>query len=380
MEMIRIPKSWGVRREPRTPIEQRKNIITLGLSYDEQFDWDILFADALKLGNNRTLLIGAPLYELKKEIKFANGNHQFLDLDKVTLTLVETDDDIITLVNEKENIDITVNDLSSDFEDIGCIMTMQKNEPIHWIEDWIRYYNLEHNIKGFVIYDNNSDDYTVSELRDKLSNIDLDVIVHVVDWCMPHGPNTPSWDSDFARYVMFEHFKYKYAWCSRYAINQDIDELLMIRDGNIEDLISFINQNNLTSIIYGNRNIEPYNEKLEISAHQLQVCDRRFKDYYYYSEYNNTNNTKVGKRLIDKWIVIPEKSMEFQWRNHDFYGDHRSARFDVNSGIYFAHFYAMQSKNKNKHPSFYNRNQQLVDMNNLKIDNIVRSKLKKIYG
>lgn len=378
--MIRIPKSWGIKREPRTPIEQRKDIITLGLSYDEQFDWDILFADALKLGNNRTLLIGAPLYELKKEIKFSNGNHYFLDLDKVTLTLVETDDDVITLLNEKENIDIKVDSLSSDFDNVGCIMTMQKNEPIHWIEDWIRYYNLEHNVKGFVIYDNNSDDYTVDELREQLSKIDLDVIVHVVDWCMPHGPNTPSWDSDFARYVMFEHFKYKYAWCASYAINQDIDELLMIGDGNINDVLKFIEKNNLTSIIYGNRNIEPYNESLNVSAHELEVSNRRFKDYYYYSEYNNTNNTKVGKRLIDKWLVIPEKGMEFQWRNHDFFGEHRSFRFDVNSGIYFAHFYAMQSKNKNKHPSFYNRNQQLVDMNNLKIDNLVRSKLKKIYG
>lgn len=377
--MIRIPESWGVKREPRTPVSQRKDIITLGLSYNEQFDWDILFADALKLGDNRTLLIGAPLYELKKEIRFANGNHQFLDLDKVTLTLVETDDDVITLLNDKGNIDIQVNKLSSDFEDVGCIMTMQKNEPMHWIEDWIQYYHLEHSVKGFVIYDNNSDDYTVDELRDRLSKIDLDVIVHVIDWCMPHGPNTPSWDSDFARYVMFEHFKYKYAWCSSYAINHDIDELLMIENGNINNLLNFIGKNNLTSVIYGNRNIEPYNESLDISAHEMDVNDRRFKDYYHYSEYNNTNNTKVGKRLIDKWLVIPEKGMEFQWRNHDFFGDHKSIRFDVNTGIYFAHFYAMQSKNKNKHPSFYNRNQQLIDKTNIKVDSLVKSKLKKIY-
>ena len=378
--MIRIPESWGIKREPRTPVSQRKDIVTLGLSYDEQFDWDILFADALKIGDGRTLLIGAPLYELKSQIKFRNGNHQFLDLDKVTLTLVETDDDIITLLNDRGNIDIKVNELSSDFEDIGCIMTMQKNEPIHWIEDWIRYYCLEHNVKGFVIYDNNSDDYTVDELRDRLSKIDLDVKIHVVDWCMPHGPNTPSWDSDFARYVMFEHFKYKYAWCSSYAINHDIDELLMIENGSINDLLDFINKNNLTSVIYGNRNIEPYNDNLNLSAHEMEVEQRRFKDYYYYSEYNNTNNTKVGKRLIDKWVVIPERGMEFQWRNHDFFGEHKTVRLDKESGVYFAHFYAMQSKNKNKHPSFYNRNQQLVNKEDLKIDNLVKSKLEKIYG
>ena len=62
MEMIRIPESWGIKREPRTPVSQRKDIVTLGLSYDEQFDWDILFADAIRIGEGRTLLIGAPLY------------------------------------------------------------------------------------------------------------------------------------------------------------------------------------------------------------------------------------------------------------------------------------------------------------------------------
>ena len=72
--------------------------------------------------------------------------------------------------------------------------------------------------------------------------------------------------------------------------------------------------------------------------------------------------------------------MEFQWRNHDFFGEHKTVRLDKESGVYFAHFYAMQSKNKNKHPSFYNRNQQLVSKEDLKIDSLVKSKLEKVYG
>lgn len=378
--MYKIPESWGEKRRPRTPVAQRKNIITHGLTYDEIFDFDTLFADAVQLGDGRVLLIGPPLYELRKHLKFSDGirslPHEILSLDKVDIVLVETSASKIWCTD----LEIEVEHISNDFDGVGCITTMQKNEPIHWIKDWIEYYNKEHGVKGFCIYDNNSTDYTVEELQAALDDNDLDVIVKVVNWNMPKGPNTPAWDSDFSRYVMFEHFKYKYAWCARYALNHDVDELLMMKEGTLDGLVNDLYANRVAGLIYGNRNIEPYNERLDVAASELPIEERRFADYWYYSNYNNTNNTKVGKRLIEKWIAIPENAMEIQWRNHDFNGDGRIAKADRVSGLYFAHFYAMQSMIKNHHPSFHNRNKQVVDKGDIMVDETVKRKLQRIWS
>ena len=114
---------------------------------------------------------------------------------------------------------------------------------------------------------------------------------------------------------------------------------------------------------------------------ELEVSDRRFADYYYYSQYNNTNNTKVGRRLIDKWIAVPKYSMKYQWAVHDFgYGfNNNSVKVTPDSGLYFCHMYAMQSKHKDKHPSFHDRNKHLVDVSELKLDNALKQSLEKAF-
>ena len=384
MNMIKIPASWGVKREPRTPVAQRKEIITLGKSYDELFDWDILFSEAIQIGGGRIILVGPPLYELHRLIKFSDGEkelqHTSLDLTNVTVTMVESDSDTIYLEHPTERVEIPVGEICHDFEGEGCIATMQKDEPMHWIKDWVQYYHIEHGVKGFVIYDNNSETYTVEELQAELDAMPYDIKVHVVDWSMPFGPHTPTWDSNFSQFTSFEHFKYKYAWCASYAINHDIDEFLVIKEGGIPELLQQLQYRGLSALIYRTRNIDPYHEELDTSAHLLPVEERRYKDYYHYSAYNNTNNTKVGKRLIEKWLLIPEQSMEFQWRVHDFNGNAKVGRVTPDSGIYFAHFYAMQSKHKDKHPSFHNRNQLLVDKDDIMVDEVLRDKMRKVYG
>lgn len=383
MKMITIPKSWGVHREPRTPKQYRSKILTLGIPYNDLFDWYTLFNEALDIGYGRVLLIGPPLYELKRLINFTHKgnklNHIHVDLTNVTLTLVETEEKEFTLSHPTEDIQIKVSPLCNDFEGLGCISTMQKNEPIEWIEDWVSYYYYEHGVRGFVVYDNNSDKYTVDELQTRLDSLNLDgAIIHVVDWCVPFGPHTPQWDSNYSQYTQFEHWKYKYCWCAKYAINHDIDELLVIDGKTIDNVVDEMASKGVGAIRYKSRNIDPYNERLGKSAHELEPIERRYWDYYYYSEYNNTDNTPVEQRVFTKWITIPELSMEYQWRVHDFWGNNNAIELPMESGVYFAHFYALQSKHKDKHICFHNRNKQLVEVADLSIDKVLKSKLENV--
>ena len=147
--MYRIPESWNVKREPRTPKNIRNDLVTHGVSFDGKFDWDTLFADAINIGNGTVLLIGPPLYELKDRVSFTDGKnilpHKFIDLDRVQYTLVQTDCKVLYV----DELEIAVNDRCDDFAGQGYVMCMQKNEPFHWIEDWIRFNYIEHGVRGF---------------------------------------------------------------------------------------------------------------------------------------------------------------------------------------------------------------------------------------
>lgn len=383
--LYNIPESWGVKRVPRTPPKQRKEVITLGIPYDDLFDFDTLFNDVINLGNGQTLLIGPPLYELKRQISFVqNGNpleHRFFDRINCGLTIVNGVGDF-TLVNPKGNIEIETEARSTQFADMGCMSTMQKNEPIQWIKDWVQYHHVAHGVRGFIIYDNNSDHYTVEELQAELDSLDYDIINLVLPWNVPFGPHTPTWDSNFSQFTQLEHWKYKYAWCSKFAINQDIDELLVLDGITLDQVLDEIHLKQIPGVMYLTRNIDPYNERLELSAHELPIEERRYKDYYYYSEYNNTNNVKVGRRLIHKWIAVPQYAMQYQWAVHDFgyEFDNDSAKVEPDSGIYFAHMYAMQSRHKDKHPEFHNRNKQRVALDEITLDEALKATLLKVFG
>ena len=268
--MYKIPKAWGVLREPRTPKHKRKDVITLGRPHDEMFDWDTLFNDAIRLDEQRVLLIGPPLYELKPHVKFElNGKPlqtQFIDEINVGLTVVNSPSNKFTLNHPKESIQILAESRPTDFAGMGCMSTMQKNEPIHWICDWVQYHHKVHGVGGFIIYDNNSDKYTVEELSEALEKLPLDVVVKVIPWNVPFGPHTPSWDSNFSQFTQLEHWKFKYAWCSEFAINQDIDELLVTDGFTIADVLEDIHDNKYPGVIYRTRNIDPYNERLGVAA------------------------------------------------------------------------------------------------------------------
>lgn len=377
--MYKIPTTWGLRREPRINESQRKNLYTFGLSFDEQYDWDILFADAIRVSPNQVLLIGAPLYELKEILQFTDGGkvieHQVYDLDRVSITSVLTQSNSFYL----RDLRIDAVDRSDKFSGIGCITTMQKNEPFHWIIDWIKFHYKEHGVRGFVIYNNNSTDYTTEELVEELNTLELDIVFEVVDWSMPYGPETPRWDSDFSRYIMYEHFKYKYGWCCKYVLNQDVDEFFLVDGGKLEDVYEFLIDSDYSGIIYGNRNIDPYNESLDCSSKDLNVSERHFKDYFYYTDKTNSLEMWGGTWAISKWLTIPERSFNYQWRNHDIPGSNSIVTDKSSWQIYFAHFYAMQSKNQLHNPIHRDRNVSKDTTHNLKVDSLLKQKLKEIF-
>lgn len=338
-EVIKIPESWGKRESPKT-----NQLGRYGYTFDELFDHDNLFYDCLDIGHDRVICIGPPLGNIKKCVSFTDGKvgleHSFLDLDRVTITLVETSSHVIYLNGD---IPINVNRPSSKFSDRNMMVCKMKNEPIRWIKDWIQYHYNQYGIDGFVIYNNQSTEYDRLTLRRELSKVSDKIVVDVLDIDMPFGPS----GYDYMEYIVLEHVKYKYAWCANSLINHDIDELLVIAGGKkLEDLLSLMNSNRIDALLYGTRNMDPYNRELGKDAFEIPREERHFLDYTYYGPHSN-NDRLMGDKTHTKWICLPNRCMESQWLTHMVTNDCNVKSISKDQ-VYMAHFHAMKSPNNDK--------------------------------
>lgn len=378
INLVRVPESWGVRRDAPTPMNYREVIFSPGLTYDEAFDWNILFVEAIRVNPDQVVLVGPPLFNLKPLINFKGARHQHIDYRKVCTTVVETKEDSLVIEHEAEDIVIPVTNPSSALSGRNTMLTMMKNEPLIWIKDWIAYHHLEHGITGFAIFDNNSDAYTTEYLREELNKLPYDISIEVIHWEMQYGPRTVKWDADFGKTTMFEYFKLKYGWSCNCVINHDVDEFLIIQDHTLDSLIDQLKSSNYSGIGYWNRNMEPWIPRLQKSAREVDVSERRFYDYFHYTTYSNTHNTNDGlnARKANKWLTFPSLTMYHQWGNHNVHCG-RMARAPEGKTIYYAHQYGLQSAFKDDHPFAIKRNQVQVSMDDFILDSLAKETLEK---
>ena len=68
----KFPQSWGFRREPARPHHLRIDYCN-GLKFNDNFDWDHIWYDAIQINITTVILIGPPLYDIIDWMK-TNGS------------------------------------------------------------------------------------------------------------------------------------------------------------------------------------------------------------------------------------------------------------------------------------------------------------------
>jgi hypothetical protein len=203
----------------------------------EQYDFDTIFYDIF-YKNGYIYLIGPNMLNLEPSLKFiiyGNGKELKPEIQKSTLNVK-----IICKVDPAPDIHVKI-----DFYVIGytykCVLpggmhhsescittitTLQKNNKLEWIIDWIKYYN-NIGVKRFVIYDNGSDHLSgmVDGLDRAIDKYDVEIIL--VEWFFKYGPHR-STPNQFCQTAQLLHCCIKY--CSGWMINADIDEFIVIDD------------------------------------------------------------------------------------------------------------------------------------------------------
>jgi hypothetical protein len=369
--IIKYPSLWGFKREPARPVELRRDYFS-GMKFDENFDWDNLWYDAVQLENGPVLLIGPPLYEtgnfLKQNCNFFTTTgtvlpFQIIEMDRACITVIETATPLNEIILNPGDVKISINKQDRTFDNKIVFMTLQKNNPISWIREWILYHLVNYGISGVVIYDNRSDRYTASELEAAIQI--PNVIVKVVEWNVPYGPQGFDcnyynvWDSDYAQSSMFEHAKRRYVSNAKLVVNCDIDELIVIDNGDLSTVLIDLESSNVAGYCYKGRWIEPYDVTNNILAEAIPQDARSFKNYYCT---DSRNEIGIG----NKWMVIPNRVLNYQWSVHN------CPMTIQSTSIYYGHYMPMNTNWS------WKRDKVDRDTSCLKVEPILYNNLAKI--
>ncbi len=105
------------------------------------------------------------------------------------------------------------------------ISTIQKNNHIEWIEDWIRWHKNLHNVQRLILYDNGSSDK--QRIVRSLKELDVGMNIVLVEWPFEYGRSPDK----FAQRGAMNHCRMRFAVRNGYCINTDLDEYLVNRSG-----------------------------------------------------------------------------------------------------------------------------------------------------
>jgi len=109
------------------------------------------------------------------------------------------------------------------------LVTMQKDNPLQWIKDWIHWHNRMHGVRQLILYDNGSRGYGHDELVDTLHGEEEDFQSVLVNWDFPwtwDGWNRRASWVPWPQRAALNHCYLKYGDCG-WLLNLDIDEYLV---------------------------------------------------------------------------------------------------------------------------------------------------------
>jgi hypothetical protein len=237
LNSVALPADSAIKRQLRRPIpEERKALYEngqLGI-----YDSHTLLYDVFLNTDNKTIsAIGPPLLNLKQELLPANieisGHRLSLTLrtNHKKLIILEAISPAPLSSNTAATIHLangqhqTITLSASALPDGPSLVTVQKNNKLQWIMDWISYYKDEFGIQHVYIYDNNSDNQDT--LIETLSDF-----ATVIPWNFPHGISHRS-GNKFCQVGALNHFKHRLGKNAN-IFNFDIDELLVCRNQKIK--------------------------------------------------------------------------------------------------------------------------------------------------
>ena len=334
-----------IRKPPRPAEDQQPN-------YLERFDFHGIFSDVFSSGNS-VIAVGPPFLNLRNLL----GNGQFLvngatciehdaikfeELDRTSRTTFDLPSagnsiataDTLTFKHKSLDLQCKVGQNHHQvFAGRNVLLTMNRDNFLENIVDWVTINAAANEIDAVIIYDNRSELYTKNELLQAIASVPGIEVAYVVNWPHPYGPTAyrqQLWDSDFGQYTAWEHARWRFLSQANSVTPCDVDEIPLTEDGS--PCWHHAHQSEDGVFYYRMRDIEP--APLETSTSSRI---RRHSDYGFYNpdKLGSFKYTYVPSRLSTNQQVLVHKVSDTQEPNHQlgftrhFRGLHRQWRAGV---------------------------------------------------
>ena len=108
-----------------------------------------------------------------------------------------------------------------------ALTTLQKDNPILWIHDWLLWHHRAYDVHRLILYDNGSEN--LDELITQLSSKSFKLQIVLVDWPFPFGVVPYK----YCQLGSLNHCRLRFPTPQGYCINLDVDEYLMASESNL---------------------------------------------------------------------------------------------------------------------------------------------------
>lgn len=278
--------------------------------YFSTFDFHSLFYDIFR-NESSVQLIGPPFLNLGEILQDARftfdgqvnvepGSITMEELDRVSRTVVELPGRSSALWNPDRirvdlpnlSLEATVGANHSEvFSGMDTLMTMNRDNPIGTIVDWVQI-NVEANaVNALLLFDNRSVSYSRKDILRALRHVEGLELAVVVNWPHPYGALSANLDSDYGQYSAWEVARWRFLQQANSVIICDVDEIMLSNDGRP---VKSLAEETDSGVLYMKSRDVPAISKNLISGDHV----RRHKDFVYFDE------SKIGPR---KYCYIPER-------------------------------------------------------------------------
>lgn len=233
-----LPANNPELRDHMRPPERRTE------NYLQNYDRHTLFYDMVRRPDRGdTLLTAPPLMNLRplledslRDARGAALRLRVREFDKYALIRVKGLHDSFQIQGLAGAEDLTPRpDDAPGFAGLNCAVTMNRNNPLSWIQTWALHHVRLHRLEGVLIFDNGSDAYTPQDLADALARVPGLKQIVVASAPYPYGtsdklqPGEPR--PNFLQPAMLNLARASFLRRARAVLNCDIDELVLSRDG-----------------------------------------------------------------------------------------------------------------------------------------------------
>jgi hypothetical protein len=222
----------GPIRNPPRPLSLRYE------DYEDNFDFTTIFYDCFwDYTGEAIILIGPPLANLERELDFTVIaypsvveckviiRHVLLGCKVIAKAPAGTTGLIIRTASSEAFIAPQPN-LCDLYRKRRTIMTLNKNNELIWMRDWIRFNRDYHGCNGVLIYDNDSDAYGIDEIYEYLQPLGETIQILVLAWPFKYG--VADWrlpvsygfgDSLYCQTGMLEHARHRFLMQARISLS-----------------------------------------------------------------------------------------------------------------------------------------------------------------